>query len=402
MLVLAHDPDQLAIISVRAKQFRFRMRPARVIHLIENLNRGAVENWLLRMLRHARKQRIEVDWTFYCISDEPGRLENDARNLGATIIRSPVSIGNKIGFIRALRCELRRGKYNVLHTHHDLISAVYLVAAIGTQIRRRIVHVHNADEQVLTPNHFKQCLYREPLRRTCFWMADRIVGNSNHTLDTFLAGRARHSARDIVHYYGVDATPFQNAKGNRGEFRRKLGLREDASIILFAHRMVPEKNPLFAVDVLQAMHRIDGTIAGVFAGSGSLHQPVLQRVAQHGLSAAFRNLGWRDDIAEVMSCCDWFILPHPERALEGFGLAVVEAQLAGLRLLLSRGVADDPLLPTARFRRLSLWDDANVWANAAMELLKESAPCRRSALGALNRSPFEMNTALAGLLALHG
>src|SRR5438477_5961611 len=140
------------------------MAPKRVIHIVENLDRGAVENWLLRMLRHARKQRVEVDWTFYCISDQLGRLETEAQNLGATIIRSPVPIGNKIKFVSALRSELQHGRYDILHSHHDLISAVYLVAAMQTRIRRRIVHVHNADEQVLTPSRIKQWLYREPLR----------------------------------------------------------------------------------------------------------------------------------------------------------------------------------------------------------------------------------------------
>jgi hypothetical protein len=39
----------------------------KVIHIVENLDLGAVENWLVRMLRHARAAGIGVDWTFYCI-----------------------------------------------------------------------------------------------------------------------------------------------------------------------------------------------------------------------------------------------------------------------------------------------------------------------------------------------
>jgi len=165
--------------------------------------------------------------------------------------------------------------------------------------------------------------------------------------------------------------------------------------------MVPEKNPLFAVDVFRAMRRINPSVVAIFVGYGSLEAAVRQRVATYGLEASFRNLGWSDNVSEIMCCCDWFILPRPEQPLEGFGLAVLEAQLAGLRLLISRGVADDPLLPAARFRRLSLSDEASVWANAAMELLQEPAPSRKAALDALSRSPFEMNSALAGLLALH-
>ena len=124
--------------------------PKRVLHVVENLDRGAVENWLVRMLRHARRQNVRVDWTFYCTLNQPGEMEQEARALGARVIHSPVPLTRKVEFVRALRVELRRGNYDVLHCHHDLLSAVYLLAAAGLLIGRRIVHVHNADETVPT------------------------------------------------------------------------------------------------------------------------------------------------------------------------------------------------------------------------------------------------------------
>jgi hypothetical protein len=87
--------------------------------------------------------------------------------------------------------------------------------------------------------------------------------------------------------------------------------------------------------------------------------------------------------------------------MEGFGLSIVEAQLAGLRLLLSHGIPDDPLLPTASFCRLALSQGSKVWAMAAMELLRKAAPSRAGARAALGESPFAMDTALAALVSLH-
>jgi glycosyltransferase involved in cell wall biosynthesis len=353
------------------------------------------------MLGHARKQGIAVDWTFYCILEEPGAMDDRARALGARVIHSPVPLVRKAKFARALRRELQRGEYDVLHCHHDLVSALYLLAASGMKLRRRIVHVHNADEVVPTGSRLKQQLYREPMRQVCLLMADSIVGISNHTLDAFLAGRLRRPERDSVHYYGVDSTPFENVCADRLGFRRRWELPEDASILLFGGRLVPEKNPVFAVDVLAALRRMHPQAVAVFVGSGSQEQNVLKHARELGLGSSVRLLGWRNDLAEVMSCSDWFILPHPEHPVEGFGLAIVEAQLAGLRMLLSRGILDDPLLPTASFRRLSLSDGRNVWAKAAMELLHDPQPSRAAALAALRESPMDMDRALAGLLKLH-
>jgi len=353
------------------------------------------------MLGHARKRQIEVDWTFYCILEQPGTMDEKARALGAHVIHSPAPLGKKVDFIRAMRAELRRGSYDVLHCHHDILSAVYLLAASGIPIRRRIVHVHNADESVPTGSRFKQRLYREPMRQVCLRTADRFVGISNYTLDAFLAGRARRPERDSVHYYGVDPAPFENVSADRVTFRRQCDLPDNALIVLFGGRLVPEKNPVFAVDVLAKLRGMEPHAVAIFVGSGSQEQDVLKCARELRVEDSVRLLGWRNDLPEIMSCSDWFILPHPEHPSEGFGLAIVEAQLAGLRMLLSYGILDDPLLPTAKFRRLTLSEGPDVWAKAARELLRDPVPSRAAALAALKESPMDMDRSLKGLIELH-
>jgi glycosyltransferase involved in cell wall biosynthesis len=373
----------------------------KIIHIVENLDRGAVENWLVRMLRFAVNRGVPLDWTFYCTLGVEGQLDEEVQKLGARIIYSPVPLSSRGAFLRALRREVRDGRYDVMHCHHDLVSAIYLLASIRLPIRNRIVHVHNADECVPTPNRFKAWLFRPMLRGVCLAMADRIVGISNNTLDTFLAGRRRRPGRDIVHYYGVDPSQFEIAGVDRVNFRRQLGLADNSRILLFAGRIVPEKNPLFAIQVFAQMHRIDPAVAGIIVGTGSLDEAVRQRASELGVGAAFRHLGWRSDVAAIMDCCDLFILPHPEHPMEGFGLAVIEAQLAGLRMLLSNGISDDPLLPTACYRRLPLAAGPTAWASAAMELIDEKCPSRAEAMTALAASPMDMDRAFRDLVSLH-
>jgi len=138
--------------------------------------------------------------------------------------------------------------------------------------------------------------------------------------------------------------------------------------------MTPKLGAIFVVDVLANLRRIEPRAVAVFAGAGSQEPDILIRARDLGVENSVRLLGWRNDVPEIMSCSDWFILPHPEHPVEGFGLAVVEAQLAGLRMLLSRGILDDPLLSTASFRRLALSDGPGAWARAAMELRNDPSP----------------------------
>lgn len=375
--------------------------PPSVLHVVESLDNGAVETWLLRMLRHGRARGLPLDWTFYCTLDRAGEHEAAARLLGARVVHAPVPLDDKRGSMRALRRAVAEGGHDVLHGHHDLVCALYVAAVTGLPLRHRIVHVHNADENVLTASPLKQRLYRPLARRLCLARADRIVGISDHTLDTFLAGRARRPGRDIVHRYGIDPAPFTGPGPDREAFRTALGLPADAVVLLFGGRIVPEKNPLFAIDVLAALRQREPRAVAVFAGAGSLNDAVMQRARDLGVGNAVRLIGWRRDLPDVMRCADLFILPRPEAPMEGFGIAVVEAQLAGLRLLVSRGIADDPLLPSAAFRRLALAAGPQDWATAATDLLAAHAPSPDRARADLAASDMDMDRALAGLIALH-
>jgi glycosyltransferase involved in cell wall biosynthesis len=354
------------------------------------------------MLSHASKQGVKLNWTFYCALGQEGQMDEEVREFGATIVYSPFLIGQKADFIRALRAELKRGGYEVMHCHHDLVSGLYLAAALGIPLKRRLVHIHNADESVLTPQIWKQALLRPLFRQTCLRFADVIVGISNHTLDTFLDGRPRRAGIDRVQYYGIDPAPFLVARSDRAKFRRELGLAADALILLFAGRMVPEKNPLFVVEVLVEMRRRNPHVVAVFVGSGSMKQAVSTRAQELGVGDSCRFLGWRSDVPEVMCCCDWFILPRPEAPKEGLGIAVVEAQLAGLRLLLSLGIADDPLLPGSVWARLGLSEGPEKWAEEALKLLDQVPPTSQMAAAQLAQSPFDIDFALADLLNLYG
>ena len=373
---------------------------SKVIHIVENLDRGAVEAWLLRMLAHANGQGIKLDWTFYCQLPVPGERDGKARALGARVVRSPVPLARTSAFVAALRGELSRGRYDVLHCHHDLVSAVYLTASFGLPIRRRIVHAHNAGQHLPTSSRLKAALLRGPMRRICL-TADKVVGISGHTLGTMLGGRARRTGRDVVHYCGVDPAPFIQAAGDKAAFRRSIDLPGDALVVLFGGRITPDKNPVFAIDIFAQLAAREPKAVMVFAGAGSLESAVVERATALGVADRLRMLGWRTDLPEIMVCADLFILPSCERPMEGFGLAVVEAQLAGLPLLLSHGIPDDPLLPTAVFRRLSLADDPDRWADAAIDWLSQPAPSRAAALAALKLSPMDMDFALADLQALY-
>jgi glycosyltransferase involved in cell wall biosynthesis len=365
------------------------------------MDKNAIETWLARMHRHALVSGNLVHWYYHVQIAKPGALEEQFEVLSNCVVRSKYSFSETWSFFFEFYRMCRSSNFDVVHVHADIMSAPYLVAAWFACRAKLIVHIHNPDETIPSGREWKKWLLREPLRLINFALADKIVGISNHTLDTFLSGRKRRPGRDLIHYYGIDAAPFLGAKCDRSGFRRVLGLADDSLILLFCGRIVAEKNPLFAVEVFAEMKRSDTRVVCVFVGSGSLESKVLSRITELGLDSSFRYLAWRNDIPDIMCCCDWFILARPEFPQEGLGIAVVEAQLAGLHLIISRGISVDALLPTASALRLSLALTPTEWAASALAMVHHDPHPRQAALADLAASPFAMDTALEALLKLH-
>jgi glycosyltransferase involved in cell wall biosynthesis len=374
------------------------------MHVVENLDRGAVETWLVRMLETGRASHAALDWTFYCALPESGRLDERARELGATVIHSPVALHQTWRFCHALRRTLTTNQYDVFHCHHDIVSAVYLLASAGLPIPWRIVHVHNADEVIPTRSRLKTALLREPMRRLAIGLSDSVVGISNHTLNSFLRGRPRRHGDSVV-YYGADLEAFHAPPPSRENLRRQLDLPADARIILFASRMVSYKNPLFVLEIL-AQLRSDDDVFAVFVGTGPLEGTARDRARAVGLSHRVRVLGWRDDVKQLMRAADVFLFPRVEHemngiGIEGLGLVVVEAQAAGLPVVISHGIPRDAIVAVDQCSVLSLNDGPRRWADEVRKRLGEPRLDPELALRRVEASAFEPHRGFEALQRLH-
>jgi glycosyltransferase involved in cell wall biosynthesis len=383
---------------------RTNSAPPRVLHIVENLDNGAVENWLIRMLRVGCESGTPVDWTFFCILQARGRFDEVVRALGANVVHSEVPLHSTLKFARKLRGFVAAGRYDVVHCHHDITSAFYLMSMLGLPVRRRIVHVHNGDLALPTNNSRKAGLLREPMRQLCLRLANQVVGISKYTLEKFVNGQYS-SERDRVLYYGVDTTQFRDTGSNRVTYLKSLQLPADARILLFAGRLIDIKNPLFVVDILAEMAKTDSSVFAVFAGTGPLSEALRERAENLKMLARVRILGWRDDTAQLMRHSDVFVFPRVEAespgvGLEGLGLVVIESQAAGLPALLSRGIPGDAILDHTLCKVVSLADGPAVWAKRAFDLLAGARITPECASAILERSPFSLKNGLSNLLAL--
>lgn len=371
----------------------------KIFHIVENLDKGAVENWLIQVFKQSRALRPEWQWTFYCLLNRPGRLDESVRKAGGIILYSPVSISQKFSFLKQLRATLLKGSYDILHVHHDFLSGFYLPVTLGIPFKQRILHIHNNDQALPVGNPILHTVLLNPLKWLGYLFSDTLVGISKHTLSKHVGQKFKYkNLSQQVLYYGIDLTVFKAAP--KTSIRQELMIPDTAKLLLFVGRMNEFKNPLFVLAVATELAKTDPHIYTVFIGAGELEQPLHDQIKKNHMEGQTRVLGWRDDTAMIMKQSDLFLFPRLEVPKEGLGLVVVEAQAAGLPMLTTQGIVDDAIVIPELVQRLPL--DVTVWVEEVKKILNQPQKITKAeALAKMEASCFELGNATQQLIELY-
>lgn len=373
----------------------------RIINIVESLDKGAVENWLVSTFLQSIRSKPEWKWTFYCILGKEGRLDEIVRRAGAEIIYSPASLSSKWQFLKGLRKILKEGRYDIIHSHHDYLSGFYLIASWGIRFRQRVLHIHNTDKIVPVRSRWLQKFLVYPLRSLACYFSDTVVGISNDTLDQFVDGKSLFKARSRVLYYGIDMHRFKPSQA-LSHIRIELNLPRNSKLILFSGRMIKYKNPVFVVKILHQLLKKNVKCFVIFAGEGELIRDIQSKATEYGITNNIRLIGWRNDLASVMQSCDLFVFPRLESPKEGLGLVVVEAQAAGLPMVISPGIVVDAIVLPELTNYLPLDDNPTIWADKIIDIFNNPpAISKEYAFEKMAHSHFELGIATNNFVSLY-
>jgi glycosyltransferase involved in cell wall biosynthesis len=95
--------------------------------------------------------------------------------------------------------------------------------------------------------------------------------------------------------------------------------------ILFIGRLVDQKNPFAAIEILRNMDNSRATLK--FVGEGDLEILLKEKVAEFGLEARVSFLGRKGDVTTFLQEADVLILPSK---YEGFGMVLAESIACGV------------------------------------------------------------------------
>jgi len=316
--------------------------PLKILHIITRLDSGgSAENTLLTAIGMSRKGfKTEIVSGH---SDIPASMnEKCALESGVLItrmrclVRSP-SLVNDLVAVWRLFWIIRKGRYDIVHTHTSKAGIVGRIAAKCANARC-IVH---------TPHGHIFYGYFSSLVTDIFVYVERFTGLFTDAHITLTHAEKRdYCLRNIGTpqrmfpiYSGIDLDPYLHPQRTLPEMRKTLGLNESHFVAGTVARLDPIKNHHLIVSAALRMKNDFTNVRFVFVGDGELRDELEARIAEHGMSDRFRFTGWRNDVPDLLAAFDIFIMCSRN---EGMGRAFVEAQAAGVPVIGTRvgGIAE--------------------------------------------------------------
>lgn len=163
---------------------------------------------------------------------------------------------------------------------------------------------------------------------------------------------------------GLDFEKIRSNTYKRREFLPLLNIPNDSIVVCHIARMHPVKNHLKTIEVFKEIVKKNSNSYLLLIGQPE--QEILTNinnlVSQYGLEDRVKILGNREDATAILSICDAMILPSK---VEGFSLVALEAQVLGIRCVLTDAVPDEVVCNINCFK-LNINEDNSVWANLLM------------------------------------
>lgn len=338
-------------------------------------NAGGKEAFILSTFRLLRDR---YDFTFLTDRQAVAHAE-ELRAGGARIVRVPDRRGHPAAHMRQVSQVVRAGRFHAVWLHQTVVNSLEpLIAARRAGVPVRILHSHSSAN-----------------------MSGRISGVLHH-LQRPLVGRCANrryacSAEAAHWFFGsspwtfvpnvFDPRPFTFDPARRSRMRAALGLGPRTIAIIHVARLGPAKNHRFDLEIMTRLRAMGAQARLLLCGEGPYRQELSQRAAQAGLEEHISFLGARSDVPDLLQAADVMILPS---TFEGLPYTALEAQAAGLPLLMSQAVSSSARVG-GRVEVLDLAQGPRAWAGRIAGLGAQQ-PTRGA--NAIIGSPFDLSTAL--------
>ena len=295
-----------------------------ILHIIENLaDFGGTQRLLLYLTRHLDPSVCRQIYLCY----RPSDLKEEFERYGAIVEcikeASPAAIIRK-----ALHLVGRHG-VSVICTHFTraLVTGYVTARAAGLPM---IHNEHSSDE------HRQGC--GRSLARLILPRVELVICNSRYTLGSIRAAFDVPPGKLVVLHCPVEE---RRCETSREEIRAGLGLSPEDLLIGHVGGLVPWRDQASLIRAFSLVRTTRPHARLVIIGDGPVRAELESLVVNLDLCDCVTLTGYTERIGDYLRAMDVYVNPALD---EGFGIAVVEAMLARLPVVLANRGAHPELI----------------------------------------------------------
>lgn len=300
-----------------------------ILNVLGPLSYGGIESLLLDYATIWNYQDGSYD--FVTMSEYKSDIECQLVQLGAKVYHITRRRKNIIKHL----CELykilhsKRYYYEIIHVHMSQDSFLPLIIACLCGYKVRIAHAHTSYSTKIS--------YMVKLKVILTTMlASHMVGCSQNAC-SFLFGSKSSEAVVLRNCINYEKFYFNYKK--REKYRKEFSIKNDEIAIVIVGRIGDEKNHTFLCDIF-GDSRLENYKLYII-GEGEREKKLKTEIINKGLGKKIIMLGAMGNINDVLNAFDIFVLPSK---FEGFPIVLLEAQINGMRCIVSENVTKETKL----------------------------------------------------------
>ncbi len=337
------------------------MRKIRVAMVANDLNINGISRVILHYSRSLDPERFSL--TILAGSPVAPLYRRECAAAGIGLVELPARKSAVASYAMALLRAFSVQEYDIVHIHGNSATiTLELLAAWLRKIPVRIAHGHN---ETCTNRHAHWLLL--PLFRRLYTCSLACSA---------AAGRWMFGGQGFqVLPNSIELERYRFDPEARRQTRERLGIA-DRFVIGHVGRWNAQKNLPYLLEVFRMTAERDSDAVLLLVGTGPDREKIMQKIEGEPYRARIVVYGEAERTEALYAAMDVFAFPS---LYEGFGIALLEAQLSGLRCVVSDAVPRDAVV-SGLVKYLSVKEGWQaIWRDTLLAARRE-APDRTQAL----------------------
>lgn len=338
----------------------------RVLHIVSSLSVNAgIINMIMQYYRFIDREKIQFDFLYFKEITDAETYKKEIIDLGGNCFFIPkLSLLNLREVNECLEMVYEQYEYQIVHCHEAILVNFIQKKLRTCGMKKLIVHSHSLRLSNTLMGRIRNRLMVAGINRFC-----DIMLACSESAGCYLFGTKDFKKQGIVLLNGVDTSRYTYDNVKRKKVREKLGIEETQLIVGTVGRCEKLKNHDFILRLLNSKELSEKNVGFILVGDGPLLENLKKQVKENGLQHRCFFVGNQKDVVPYLCAMDVFLFPSLS---EGFGVALVEAQLCQLIAISSDRVPKE----TKIMEKTSYYgiEDSciNQWIKAILSQSKDS------------------------------